>query len=288
MYLRNEELENRKWLKETKMYKSILIPIGSDEEVETRIKAAITIGNKFKSYIKGLHVVPTLKSLEQLTPYAYYSYELYTQIWETQKQKAQEQKKLFLDLMKDYNDYEWCGEEGDFMRTLKLTSRSCNLTIISQGEDTYSDIMGSMARFLMESSLPVLSVPTDGITENIGKKILVAWDNSAESARAVNDGMPFLQNADEVIIFTISENRKHQSPTKDICDMLKRMGVNATGVEEEEHSDRASRILEIAKERDIDLIVAGAWGHKRLLEVIFGGVTKTLFTNQEIPVFFSH
>ncbi|MBT5186227.1 MAG: universal stress protein [Kordiimonadaceae bacterium] len=271
------------------MYKTILIPIGNDEEVNSRINSSIVIGNKFKSHIKALHVVPTLKSLEQLTPYAYYSYDLYTHIWEMQKQKAAEQKKNFLDIMKNnYKDFNWTDEEGDFMRTFKINARSCNLTIISQGEDTYSDIMGSMARFMMESSLPVLAVPVEGITDKIGTNILIAWDASAESARAVHDAMPFLQKAEKVTVLSISEERKHFSPTADICEMLNRNGVKAVGVDESEHFDRAARILKLSKEWNIDLIVAGAWGHKRLLEVIFGGVTKTLYTNQEIPVFFSH
>ena len=271
------------------MYKTILIPIGSDEEVETRINSAINIGKKFDSHIRALHVIPTLKSLEQLTPYAYYSYDLYTNIWETQKQKACEQKKTFLNIIKDkYDDYEWCGKEGDFMRILKLMSRTCNLGIISQGEDTYSDLMGSMARFMMESSIPVLAVPSTGLVNGTGSNILIAWDNSAESSRAVQNALPFLKKADEVTVLSISEERKHKSPTEDICKMLHRMGINAKGVDEEENENRAERILELSKRWDVDLIVAGAWGHKRLLEVIFGGVTKSLYTNQEIPVLFSH
>ncbi|MCC3859721.1 universal stress protein [Pseudemcibacter aquimaris] len=271
------------------MYKTILIPIGSDEEVETRVKAAVKIGKKFDAHIRALHVVPTLKSLEQITPYAYYSYDLYTNIWEAQKQKACEQKKAFLSMMDgEYDNFEWCGKEGDFMRTLKLMSRSCNLSIISQGEDTYSDLMGSMARFMMESSTPVLAVPCDGMPDYTGDNIMIAWDNSAEASRAVHNALPFLEQAKEVTVLSISEERKHKSPTEDVCNMLSRMGINAKGVDEEEDGDRAERILHLAKVWDTDLIVAGAWGHKRLLEVIFGGVTKTLYTNQEIPVLFSH
>lgn len=271
------------------MYKSILIPIGNDEEVETRIKSAITIGKKFDAHVRALHVIPTLKSLEQLTPYAYYSYDLYTNIWEAQKQKACEQKKIFRELVNgSFHDFEWCDKEGDFMRTLKLMSRSSNMTIISQGEDTYSDLMGSMARFMMESSTPVLAVPNKGIEKETGSNILIAWDNSAESSRAVQNAIPFLQNAIEVTVLSITEERKHKSPLEDICKMLTRMGVNAKGVDEEESDDRAERILELCDQWDVNLIVAGAWGHKRLLEVIFGGVTKSLYTNQEIPVLFSH
>ncbi|MDG1709256.1 MAG: universal stress protein [Emcibacteraceae bacterium] len=271
------------------MYKTLLVPIGNDEEVETRLKTAITIGRKFQSHINALHVIPTLKSLEHLTPYAYYSYDLYTNIWETQKQKACEQKKAFLSIMKNnYDDYQWCGKEGDFMRTLKLKSRTCNLSIISQGEDTYSDLMGSMARFMMESSTPVLAVPSGYTEKNIGQNILVAWDNSVEASRAVQNALPFLQTAKEVTVLSISEERKHISPTEDICIMLKRMGINAKGVDDEKSNDRAERILKLADRWDTDLIIAGAWGHKRLLELIFGGVTKTLYTNQRIPVLFSH
>lgn len=271
------------------MFKTILLPIGSDEEVGTRIKAAVTIGEKFSSHITALHVTPTLKSLEQLTPYAYYSYDLYTNIYKIQKEKAKEQKDTFLSYMKqNYDDYEWREEEGDFMRSLKLNSRAANLTIISQGDDTYSDIMGSMARFMMESSLPVLAVPASGLDKKVGDNIIVAWDASAEAARAVHDAMPFLLAAKDVTVVSITEERKQHSPTADICAMLARLGVNAKGVDEQEHHDRAAKLLELADKWGSDLIVAGAWGHKRLLEVIFGGVTKSLFTNQNIAVFFAH
>ena len=271
------------------MFKSILLPIGNDEDVNTRIESAIVIAKKFDAHVKGLHVVPTLKSLERLTPYAYYSYDLYTHIWETQKSKAVEQKKNFLDMIKaNIKSYEWCEKEGDFMQFLKQYSRTSDLTIFSQVDDTYTDIMGTMARFMMESSLPVVTVPSGGINDNIGDNILIAWDASAESARAVHDAMPFLKVAKKVTVVSISENKKNDTPTDKICEMLKRNGIKAKGINEEEHYDRASRILQLAKELDVSLIVAGAWGHTRLLEIIFGGVTKTLFTNQEISVFFSH
>ncbi|MDG1437791.1 MAG: universal stress protein [Emcibacteraceae bacterium] len=271
------------------MYKTILVPIGNDEEVETRLKAAISIGEKFDAHINALHVIPTLKSLERQTPYAYYSYELYANIWDIQKQKASEQKNAFLDRMQgNYDKFEWCAKEGDFMRILKLKSRSCNLSIISQGEDTYSDLMGTMAKFLMESSTAVLTVPVGKPIKNIGDNIMIAWDNSVEASHAVQNALPFLQSAKKVTIFSISEERKHISPTADICLMLKRMGIDAQGVDEDESSNRSERILKFAEKTRADLIVAGAWGHKRLLEVIFGGVTKSLYTNQKIPILFSH
>ncbi len=271
------------------MFKTILIPIGNDEEIETRIKASVTMAKKFDAHVKALHVIPTLKSLEQLTPYAYYSYDLYTRIWETQKNKAAERKKHFLDYMKkNYDDYEWCQEEGDFMHYLKLASRSCDLTIVSQGEDTYTDIMGTMARFIMESSLPVLAVPSSGLDKDFGKNIMVAWDNSAQATRALHDAIPLLKMAENVTIVSISEKRKPKNTTEDICAMLARMGIEAKGLNEGEHYDRSERIMELAGKENINLIVAGAWGHKRITEVIFGGVTKTLFTNQDIPIFFSH
>ena len=47
-------------------------------------------------------------------------------------------------------------------------------------------------------------------------------------------------------------------------------------------------ILNIADKIDADLIVAGAWGHKRLQEIVFGGVTKTLISNQKKALFLAH
>jgi nucleotide-binding universal stress UspA family protein len=84
------------------------------------------------------------------------------------------------------------------------------------------------------------------------------------------------------------EEKKDEIVTADICANLARHGVNITGMTSELNYDIGAKIMEICLAHNADLIVSGAWTHMRLAELIYGGVTKTLFNNHEIPVLFAH
>ena len=47
-------------------------------------------------------------------------------------------------------------------------------------------------------------------------------------------------------------------------------------------------ILSRAADLSADLIVMGAYGHARVRELVFGGVTRTLVRHMTVPVLFSH
>lgn len=141
--------------------------------------------------------------------------------------------------------------------------------------------------FIIESGLPVIIIPKDGATVDFNN-ILVAWDGGKQCAKAVHDALPILQKADKVTVLTIAEDDKNQIPEADICVKLARHGVNAEALTVNDNVPIAIRILETADSLDADLIVSGAWGHRRLREIIFGGVTKKLLSNQKYPIYLSH
>ena len=162
------------------------------------------------------------------------------------------------------------------------------MTIINQESDNLDEIMGSMNDFIIGSGLPVIAIPIDGGKDFTGKNIVVAWDGSKECAKATHDALPFLKLADKVIVVTISEEEKMQLPQNDICVHLARHGVNAEAMTLRDNVPVGKRLLETAESTGADLIVAGAWGHQRLRELIFGGVTRKLISNQKKVVFLAH
>jgi nucleotide-binding universal stress UspA family protein len=54
------------------------------------------------------------------------------------------------------------------------------------------------------------------------------------------------------------------------------------------NEDEGNVLLQLAEERRVDLIVAGAYGRTRLGEWIFGGVTRDLLLNSRICCLFSN
>src|SRR3546814_9555385 len=47
-------------------------------------------------------------------------------------------------------------------------------------------------------------------------------------------------------------------------------------------------ILRHAREVGAQLVVAGGYGHSRMRQLVFGGVTRHLFEQADVPVLFSH
>jgi nucleotide-binding universal stress UspA family protein len=55
-----------------------------------------------------------------------------------------------------------------------------------------------------------------------------------------------------------------------------------------EGGDPAPALLKGAREAGADILVAGAFGHPRLQEFIFGGTTRTLLNSDQPSLFLSH
>ena len=62
-------------------------------------------------------------------------------------------------------------------------------------------------------------------------------------------------------------------------------------VEEGQSLEKASigaSLLKRAEKLDIDLLVMGAFTHSRLRQIIFGGITRHILENAQIPLLFAH
>jgi nucleotide-binding universal stress UspA family protein len=192
---------------------------------------------------------------------------------------------------------EWRLVEGDRPTAVALHARYADLTVLGQ-DNPYDrrdgvDHDAVTVAALMSSGRPVLVVPFAGAFPTFGEHVLVAWNASREAARAVNDAMPLLAQAKMVTVLAINPRRglgEHGDvPAADIALHLARHGVRA----EAAHTvatdiAEGEALLSYAADIGADLIVAGAYGHSRARELVFGGVTRTLLHEMTAPVFLSH
>lgn len=125
----------------------------------------------------------------------------------------------------------------------------------------------------------------------IGHRVLIAWNASAESARAVHDALPFLKCAEEVTLLFVDEHRQPgaQHSVNALAEHLRRHGVEARP-EAMPVADAwpARIILDRVNELNANLLVMGAFSRSRLREVWFGGVSTELLHAVKIPVLTSH
>jgi nucleotide-binding universal stress UspA family protein len=143
---------------------------------------------------------------------------------------------------------------------------------------------------VMRGGRPILLAPP-GVRGLKLTRTLVCWKDSRESRRAVADALPILKASRAVdVVELVSEQEIEAARTRlaDVGDWLYRHGVEAnclatplTGVE-------SAHLAAIAEDLGADLIVAGAFGHSRLREWAFGGVTQDLLVRSERCAFVSH
>jgi nucleotide-binding universal stress UspA family protein len=141
---------------------------------------------------------------------------------------------------------------------------------------------------LMGTGRPVLLVPPD-VTSVAASRVLVAWKDTLEARRAVADALPFLQRAKQVLVIEISSEADDGASLSDVEGFLRRHGLDPAARRVPVAGASPERqLLDLVDDEGADLIVAGAYGHARLREWMFGGMTRLLLAESPVPVLFSH
>jgi nucleotide-binding universal stress UspA family protein len=184
----------------------------------------------------------------------------------------------------------------DFPARFVLAQARCADIIVSGGRSpAFSDAfaLASPRDLVMQVGRPLLVVP-DGVNWLDLRSVLVAWKDVPEARRAVADALPLLHKARDVTIVAVPEHDDDRSAVMagvtDVTAWLARHGITATArVSEVPRNEPAAAQLDrVASDLGAGLIVAGAYGHSRLRELILGGVTQYLVTQSARCVLLSH
>lgn len=162
----------------------------------------------------------------------------------------------------------------------------------------FADNMRNTPVEMREATLGVLFESPIGLIVNgtPGRKIervMVAWDRSLAASRAVHAALPFLKEASEVVIACFdpiaSPTADGANPGSDVAAWLSHHGCRVTVSEfPSEGKELAQCIQEHARETGADLTVMGAYGHARILQAVFGGTTRAMMDQTELPIFLAH
>ncbi len=150
---------------------------------------------------------------------------------------------------------------------------------------------GALDRALVESGAPMLILPPDWTDGKVGDNVVIAWNGGREALRAVHDAMPFLEKAGKVTVFCFSARPSDlRASAAMLVQHLEAHGVVARISDWTNTGDLTAieALFASLDTQDADLIVAGAFGHSRLYEGLFGGVSMDLIRQQSLPVLMSH
>lgn len=182
----------------------------------------------------------------------------------------------------------WCSGARYPDDVMAQSAAGADLIVVSAKRGPHDSTVNAGALALM-AGIPVLALPA-GCTAIDRKRIVVGWKNTREARRAVSDALPLLCEAESVLVVGIqADDGEPIDGLTDVVERLKRHGAKASShVIRGKPQDAAQDLIACAGDGFADMIVSGAYGHTRMREWYFGGVTSGLLERSDIPVLCSH
>jgi nucleotide-binding universal stress UspA family protein len=271
-------------------YKTILLGLAAgDQRNQARINTTISLAASQGAHVTAVYMIPPFN----IPVYGEGSFptEIFDQYYAEEEDVAKPVLEAFETAIKAQGDV-----TGDIRISRNLpfdvlqdNASFADLIVLGQPDEDRSDpatdsLIGDIA---LSAGLPVLAVPRIGDYDSIGKNVLVAWSRSRESTRALREAMPFLEGAERVLV--LRANAPDDGRDNDIGAYLARHGVKVE-IKDVTVKDIsvADAILNTVADEGCDLIVMGAYGHSRVREYAFGGVTRDILRHMTVPTLFAH
>ncbi|MDH6231862.1 nucleotide-binding universal stress UspA family protein [Mesorhizobium soli] len=180
---------------------------------------------------------------------------------------------------------QWQASVFDPTQFLVDTARAADLIVTAnpKGGHFRAIDIGNLA---LGAGRPIL-VAADGADRLSTERALIAWKDTREARRAISDSLPLLRRTREIVVATVEPDPDSyvSSSLNDIVRFLKFHDITARA---EQITGQGEDISNAVRSFKADFVVAGAYGHSRLREWIFGGVTRSLIGDTGLNRFLSN
>lgn len=278
-------------------YRSLLVLLDHTAACAPRTECAMRLAKRLDCHLVGLAPtdlidLPTApKAAASLAEYA-------ALVWDALRDQAERAADAFRDACHaaQVQSHEAIIDEANKTDSLVRHARCSDLTVLTQADPSapnYAVSKDLVESVVLHSARPTLVLPYAGRFETIGRRVMVAWDDSREAARALSDALPVLQHAAQVeVVSWVQEGGADDKPLRKQLDALQQWlmwhGVAATVRIVTLDGGIAEAMLSHAADSNADLIVMGAYGHPRWAERVLGGATRGLLDAMTVPVLMSH
>jgi len=272
-------------------YKTILVHVDASPQSASRVSAAAEIAKTFGATLIGLAAGQVRPVVD---PYGVVVFEI-----EVERQQIDEGLKAAEASFRTYVDAasvqsQWIAQVAYPSLAIVGEASAVDLIVLGRthgdvAEDAFKSV--DIGDVVMSSGRPVLVLPANANVSRFDSAI-IAWKDTREARRAVSDALPFLKRAKRSIVAEIASNEEDYRASSEIervCAFLKRHGLDPEmNLIAPSASPTEEQLLDVADSAHADLIIAGGYGHTRLREWIFGGVTQALIGRSPVPVLLSH
>jgi nucleotide-binding universal stress UspA family protein len=283
-------------------FKTILVPLDESSEAAAPLEVAFRLAETFGSHVTALHVRPDPAQLIPMVGEGM-SGAMVEEMLGMAEQRSGERAadiRAIYDAVRINHPLPEASApptEGATCRWLELTGREeeqvawhgrlNDLIVMARSAESDGGPSATLNAALMDSGKPLLLAPPAG-AETIAQHVAIAWNGSAEAARAVAYAMPLLASARSVTILTAAEGNQGGTAGQELVQSLAWHGITAQSHAIAPGSHAGPALLGECQAVGADLLVMGAYTHSRLRQLILGGVTRHVLAHAQVPVLLCH
>ena len=273
----------------------ILAPLFGVPGDTSALKAALKLAGTFSGRVSALHV-----SADPYDSFPVVGDAMTPQLLEAAMDSARELSNVRLKAARETFDTltesdgegipaDWRDETGRAHRLMPQFARLCDLAVIGGlGPKADPSIHIVFEAILFSSGRPVLLIP-DGYEGTIGTRIALAWSDTIEASRALHNARPLMRAAERVDVLNIVNDAVDADEAAEVCTYLEAHDIKAAPRPIASDGKRvAAMLMDHARAEGADMLVLGAYGHSRLGEMVFGGVTHDILNDFDFPVLMTH
>ena len=289
------------------MIRKILVPVRGDGKGDNVLAHAAALAHRYGAHIEVVHCRPRP---EDLMPYGiaipeFLKGQLLKQSYEVADQEEASLRgelevlagKLKLDQsgtrIGEAATVSFVEERGRQVDVIKRRGRLADLIAVAKPDRDRNLGFNTLKAALFNSGRPVLMCPpgaadTSGAPEALGARVALAWNGSAEAARALSQCMGILRHADMVWILSNGEDAGPGTSADDLAGYLALHGISAAFERFAAERRIGRELLSGCAALGADMLLMGAYGDSHERETVFGGNTQTVVDTATMPVLFNH
>jgi len=253
--------------------RSIVVNADRRPGMETRLQTALAIARANNGHVTLLVDTPIARYIS-MDPMGG-SYVASDALKQAMADDDANAARLEEQLIREDVPFDVVRSEAEPLEALATTARLADLVVLSRSG-------GFAGELALLSRTPVLAL-ADGraLAAPLGRAC-IAWDGGDEAALALRQSVRLLAGCEAIKVITVAE-KPGGFPVTDALRYLSRHGINAE-LEELPRRGSTEETIDVAvKSFNADLLVMGAYGHSRVREYLFGGMTRYFLENAQAP-----
>lgn len=264
--------------------KIIALLVHDDAGQDARLEAALDLARSLQGHVTCIEIAVPLAAGDPfggLTPIVTSD--------ELVRENAN-RARIEMRLQKELVSWDWMDFVGDIAACLARAAAFTDIIVVDrQADHVIPASAGNAAgELLVRTGKPILAVPPGVLGFDPRGQALIAWDGSASANAAMRAAAPLLRLATDITIIEIDDGSVSVS-AEEAATYLARHGILATVRPKHPLIGSAgSTLLDQVERSRADYLVMGGYGHSRLRERLFGGVTRTMLSRSPIPLLLRH